>query len=90
MVVRPALDAMLGRAAERPVTAVLTSEVSVRQGTTHFVPVQLQPGQSYLEAVPLRDLLAVARAETGSLGMLVTPVDCRHLPPETQVQVLPL
>jgi len=90
MLVRPALDAMLGRAAARPVTAVLTSEVSMRPGTTHFVPVQLQPGQPHPEAVPLRDLLAVARAEDASLGMLVTPVDYRHLPPETRVQVLPL
>ena len=90
MLVRPALDAMLGRAGARPVTAVLSSEVSMRQGSTHFVPVRLQPGQPHPEAAPLRDLLAVARAEAWSLGMLATPSNRRRLPPGTQVRVLPL
>ncbi len=98
MLVRPALEAMLGQTTAQPVTAVLTSEVSMRQDTTHFVPVQLQPGQPYPLAVPLRDLLAVSQAEAHalgpawgpSLGMLATPSDRRHLPPETRVQIWPL
>ncbi len=90
MLVRPALDAMLGQPAVPPVTAVLTSEVPMRQGATHLAPVRLQPGQLYPQAVPLRDLLSVAQAEAGSLGMLVASSDRRHLPPETRVQVQPL
>ncbi len=90
MLVRPALDAMLGRPDARPVAAVLTADVSVRPGMTHFVPVQLQPGQPHPEAVPLRDLLAVARAESGALGMLISPLNRRRLPQGTRVRVAPL
>jgi molybdopterin molybdotransferase len=87
MLVRPALEVMLSRPTARPVTAVLTSGVSMRPGTTHFVPVRLEPVQPHPEAVPLHDLLAVARARVGSLGMLATPSNRRHLPSGTRVRV---
>jgi molybdenum cofactor synthesis domain-containing protein len=90
MLVRPALEAMLGQPSPRTITAVLTTQVSMRPGATHFVPVRLQPGQPYPEAVPLRDLLAVARTATGALGMLATPEKRRHWPAGRRVQVLPL
>ncbi|WP_089943658.1 molybdopterin molybdotransferase MoeA [Candidatus Entotheonella palauensis] len=90
MLVRPALDALLGQPAKLPLPAVLASDVSMRRGATHFVPVRLQPSQPDPEAVPLRDLLAVARAEAGALGMLMTPSNRRHLPPGSRVRILPL
>ncbi len=90
MLVRPALEVMLGQPVAQPITAVLTHEVAMRRGVTHFVPVQLQTGQSDPKAVPLRDLLAVARVEAGSLGMLVTPTNRRFLRPETRVRIMPL
>jgi len=91
MLVRPALDAMLGQSVTRPLSAVLTADVSgLQPGTTHFVPVRLQPGQPHPEAVPLPDLLAVARTATSALGMLATPANRRHLLAGKRVQVLPL
>jgi molybdenum cofactor synthesis domain-containing protein len=90
MLVRPALEAMLAQPSPRTISAVLRTEVSMRPGETHFVPVRLQPGQPYPEAVPLRDLLAVARTATGALGMLATPENRRHWPVGRRVQVLPL
>lgn len=88
MLVRPALDAMLGREAARPETAVLTSELQVRRGINHFIPVRLLSRQTGLEAAPLRDLLAVAQAETGALGMLTTPSNRRRLPEGMSVKIL--
>lgn len=88
ILVRPALDAMLGRGAGRPIKAVLTSELQVRRGINHFIPVRLQPRPAGLEAVPLQDLLAVAQAETGTLGMLMTPSKRRRLPEGMPVHVL--
>lgn len=90
MLVRPALDAMLGRSPTRPEAVILTSDIHVRRGTTHLVPVRLQPGRPHREAAPLRDLLAVAQAEAGSLGMLMTPSNRRRLPMGTRVRVMPL
>lgn len=90
MFVRPALETMLGQPAKQPRSAVLTSEVAMRRDTTHFVPVRLRPGQPEPEAVPLHDLLAVARAEDQSLGMLVTPSNRRYLPSGSRVRVWPL
>jgi molybdopterin molybdotransferase len=90
MLVRPALEAMLGQPATRPLSAILTADVPVRPGTTHLLPVRLQPGQPHPEAVLLPDLLAVARTAAGSLGMVATPGNRRHLPAGRRVQVLPL
>ncbi len=86
--VRPALDAMLGQSVDRSTKAVLTSELQMRRGVNHVFPVRLQPRQSGLEALPLRDLLAVAKVETDSLGMLVTPSNRRRLPAGMTVRVL--
>ncbi len=88
ILVKPALDAMLGRKVDRPIQAVLTSECQGRRGINHFIPVRLQSRQTGLQAVPLRDLLAVAQAETGSLGLLMTPSSRHRLPEGTPVKVL--
>lgn len=88
MFVRPALDAMLGQGIDRPVKATLTSELRVRPGMNHVIPVRLQPRPAGWEAAPLRDLLAVAQAEAETLGMLMTPSNRRRLPEGMPVKIL--
>ena len=79
VLVRPVLHAMLGRHAERPVPAVLTTDVRVRRGMTHFIPVRRQPTASGWSATPLRDLLSVSQVESEQLGWLHVPPHRRQL-----------
>ena len=79
----------LAAPAAKPITAVLTADISARPGVTHLLPVRLQPAGPQPEAAPLRDLLTVARCEASSLGMLATPANRRQLPAGTRVRVWP-
>jgi molybdenum cofactor synthesis domain-containing protein len=85
--VAPALRAMLGQSPAAPVWAVLTADVQVRRGLTHFIPVQLQAGEQGWRATPLRDLLAVAQAEPTSCGWLRVPPHRRRLAQGARVRV---
>lgn len=85
--VRPALGAMLGQRPALPTTAVLTTDVQVRRGVTHFLPARVQQGAHGWEAIPLGDLLSVARAESQPLGLIVVPPHRRRLPRGSRVRV---
>jgi molybdenum cofactor synthesis domain-containing protein len=85
--VAPALRAMLGQRPAAPVWAVLTADVQVRRGLTHFIPVQLQAGEQGWRATPLRDLLAVAQVESHRCGWLRVPPHRRRLALGDRVRV---
>ncbi|MDH3603235.1 MAG: molybdopterin molybdotransferase MoeA [Candidatus Tectomicrobia bacterium] len=85
--VAPALRAMLGQRPATPVWAVLTADVQVRRGLTHFIPVQLQVGEQGWRATPLRDLLSVAQAESNGCGWLRVPPHRRRLLQGARVRV---
>jgi molybdopterin molybdotransferase len=87
--VRPTLRALLG---QRPVLAptrhaVLTTAVRVRRGVTHFLPARLQPGADGWQATPLATLLAVARVEPQTLGLIIVPPSRRSLCRGARVRV---
>jgi molybdenum cofactor synthesis domain-containing protein len=85
--ITPVVRALLG---QRPLSiahAVLTTSVQVRRGVTHVMPTRLQSGTQGWEAVPLRDLLALARAEGAPLALLLVPPHRRQLPQGSWVRV---
>jgi len=85
--VAPVVRALLGQRPLSMTRAILSAGVGVRRGVTHVIPTRLQSGAHGWEAVPLRDLLALARAEGAPLGLLIVPPHRRHLPPGSRVQV---
>jgi molybdenum cofactor synthesis domain-containing protein len=87
--VGPALRALRG---QRPILsptqeAVLTTAVHLRRGVTHFLPARLQPCADGWQATPVSTLLALARAESQGLGLLVVPPHRRSLPQGARVRV---
>jgi molybdopterin molybdotransferase len=85
--VAPALRAMLGQRPVAPIWAVLTTALQVRRGLTHWIPVQLQARAQAWRATPLRDLLAVAQAESNRCGWLRVPPHRRRLAQGARVRV---
>src|SRR5262249_7224388 len=88
----PVLRAMLNQHPVRPAlqTATLATPVQVRPGVTHFLPARLQPDPTGWLALPVENLLALARAESHPLGLMVVPPSRRRLPARTRVRVQPL
>lgn len=88
----PALRAMLGQQPARPTTHTVTLEspVQVRPGVTHFLPARLQQHGTEWVAQPVNDLLALARAESQPMGLLVIPPHRRRLPAGAQIHMQPI
>jgi len=88
----PALRAMLGQkpVLPRTQTATLATAVQVRPGVTHFLPARLQPCTTGWSALPVENLLTLARAESYPLGLIVVPPHRRRLPAGAQVRVQPI
>jgi molybdopterin biosynthesis enzyme len=88
----PVLRALLGQRPPLPPTyeAILTTPVQGHQGVTNFVPARLQPQDSSWQATPLVNLLALARAASTPLGLIIVPSSRRQLPlgARAHVQVL--
>jgi molybdopterin molybdotransferase len=85
----PAVRAMLGQYPAVPATqtATLATALQVRPGVTHFLPARLQQGPSGWQALPLDNLLALARAEAQLVGLIIVPPHRRHLLCGTRVRV---
>lgn len=79
VLVRPVLRAMLGQPAVGRVPAVLTADVRVRRGMTHFIPVRMQSVELGWSAEPLGDLFSVSQVESAQLGWLQVPPHRRQL-----------
>ena len=89
VLVRLAIQAMLGQRPSRPMPARLTTAMHVRRGFTHIIPARLQPGTEGMDAFPLGDLHQVAQAEADTLGFVLVPPHRRRLLAGTRVSVLP-
>ena len=90
--VRPVLHAMLGQRPVLPVlqSATLATPVHVRPGVTHFLPARLRPGRTGWSALPVENMLTLARAEAQPLGLLVIPPHRRRLRAGARVRVQPI
>src|SRR5262249_6051379 len=88
----PVLRAMLGQRPVLPVlqTAALATPVQVRPGVTHFLPARLQRGPTGWTALPVENLLTLARAESHPLGLIVVPPHRRRLPVQARVRFQPV
>src|SRR5712691_6414965 len=88
----PVLRAMLSQRPVLPVLrpATLATPVQVHPGVTHFLPARLQPGATGWSALPVENLLTLARAESHPLGLIVVPPHRRRLPAGARVRVQPL
>jgi molybdopterin molybdotransferase len=88
----PILRAMLG---QRPVLptrqrATLATPLQVRPGVTSFIPARLQPRTTGWLALPVENLLELARAESHPLGLIVVPPHRRSLPSGSRVRLQPI
>jgi molybdenum cofactor synthesis domain-containing protein len=85
----PVLRAMLSQRPVLPVlqTAALATPVQVHPGVTHFLPARLQRGPTGWTALPVENLLTLARAESHPLGLIVVPPHRRRLPAGARVRV---
>lgn len=88
----PALRALLNLHPVLPVLqpATLATPVQVRPGVTHFLPTRLQPGPTGWSALPVENVLRLARAESQSLGLIVVPPHRCRLPARARVHVQPI
>jgi len=88
----PALRAMLSQHPARPVLqpATLATPVQVRPGATHFLPTRLQYRTTGWLALPVENLLTLARAEAHPMGLIVVPPHRHRLPAGARVHVQPL
>ena len=88
----PALRAMLSQRPALPVlqTATLTTPLQVRPGVTSFVPARLQPRATGWLALPVENLLTLARAESHPIGLIVVPPHRRCLLAGSRVRIQPL
>jgi molybdopterin molybdotransferase len=84
----PALRALLGQRPLLPPTqeAVLTAPVRSSRGVTHFVPARLRRHTPGWRATPVTSFLALARAESEPLGLIVVPPHRSQLRPGTRVR----
>jgi molybdopterin molybdotransferase len=85
----PAVRALLGQRPTLPPTqnAVLAAPLQVHRGVTHFLPARLQQRATGWHATPVANLLALARAESAPLGLIMVPPHRRRLPQGTRVRV---
>jgi molybdenum cofactor synthesis domain-containing protein len=83
----PALRALLGQRPTLPPTrdAMLTAPLQVHRGVTHFLPARLQQRGIGWQAAPVANLLALARAESEPLGLIMVPPHRRRLSPGDSV-----
>jgi len=88
----PVLRAMLSQRPVRPgfQPATLATPVRVHPGVTHFLPARLQPGPTGWSALPVENLLRLARAESQPLGLIVVPPHRRRFPAGVRVRVQPI
>jgi molybdopterin molybdotransferase len=85
----PVLRALLGQRPTLPPVyeSILTATVPGQRGMTHFVPARLQPLSTGWCATPLAGLLALARAESAPLGLIIVPPSRHQLLPGTRARV---
>lgn len=88
----PALRAMLGQRPALPVRqlATLTTLLPAHPGVTSFVPARLQPHTTGWLALPIENLLELARAESHPVGLIVVPPHRRSLPSGSRVRLQPI
>jgi molybdenum cofactor synthesis domain-containing protein len=88
----PILRAMLGQHPVLPMRqmATLATPLQVRPGVTSFIPARLQPHNTGWLALPVGNLLELARAESYPLGLIVVPPHRRCLPSGSRVRLQPL
>jgi molybdopterin molybdotransferase len=88
----PVLRAMLGQRPALPVRqrAMLTTPLQVRPGVTSFIPARLQSHTAGWLALPVENLLELARAESHPLGLIVVPPSRRSLPSGARVHIQPI
>jgi molybdenum cofactor synthesis domain-containing protein len=86
----PALRALLGQRPSRPPTqeAILTTAIQSWRGVTHFVPARLQRQENGWRAIPVTTFLALARAESAPVGLIIVPPHRSRLPPGTCVHYI--
>jgi molybdopterin molybdotransferase len=85
----PVLRAMLGQRPALPVRqlATLTTPLLARPGVTSFVPARLQPRPTGWLALPIENVLELARAESHPVGLIVVPPHRRSLPSGSRVRL---
>lgn len=85
----PVVRALLRQRPAQPVLqpATLATPVQVRPGVTHFLPARLQPGPTGWSALPVENILTLARAESQLMGLIVIPPHRRRLPVRARVRV---
>ena len=90
--VRPVLRAMLGQRPALPMRqiATLATPLQVRPGVTSFIPASLQPRGTDWLALPVENLLGLARAESHPVGLIVVPPHRRCLPSGSQIRLQPI
>jgi molybdopterin biosynthesis enzyme len=88
----PVLRAMLGQRPALPVRllATLTTPLQAHPGVTSFVPARLQPRPTGWLALPIENLLELARAESHPVGLIVVPPHRRSLPSGSRVRLQPI
>ena len=88
----PALRALLGQRPALPErqTATLATSLQARPGITSFVPARLQPRTTGCVAMPIENMLELARAESQPLGLIVVPPHRRCLPSGSRVHLQPI
>ena len=88
----PVLRALLGQSPIPLSSAILTDDIRVGSEMTHFIPVRLYTQDVGLNAVellatPLRDLMAVAQAETDWRGWIQVPPHQEGFSKGTRVRI---
>jgi len=88
----PALRAMLGQRPALPERQLvtLTTLLPAHPGVTSFVPARLQPHTTGWLALPIENLLELARAESHPVGLIVVPPHRRSLPSGSRVRLQPI
>jgi molybdopterin molybdotransferase len=88
----PVLRAMLGQHPVLPLRqmATLATPLQVRPGVTSFIPARLQPCTTGWLALPVENLLELARAESHPRGLIVVPSHRRCLPSGSRVRLQPI
>jgi len=70
--------------------ATLATPLQVRPGVTSFIPARLQPRATGWLALPVENMLELARAETHPVGCIVVPPHRRHLQSGSRVRIQPI
>jgi molybdopterin molybdotransferase len=90
--VRPVLRAMLGQRPALPMRqiATLATPLQVRPGVTSFIPACLQPRGTGWLALPIENMLELARTESHPVGLIVVPPHRRCLLSGSQIRLQPI